>query len=49
MANAFQFLEVQRTDPGKIPPFVLNGDTAMDCVRSAGRQAAAAMLDYLEI
>ena len=46
MPNVFQFLEVQRTDPGKKPAFVRVKEFGEI---HEGRQAAEGILDYLEV
>ena len=48
MPNVFQFLEVQRTDPGKKPAFVRVKESGA-IYGDFEQQEAEGILDYLEI
>ena len=48
MPNVFQFLEVQRTDPGKKPAFVRIKEFG-EIYGDYEQQEAEGILDYLEI
>ena len=49
MANVFQFLEIQRTDPDKKPTFVRVNEFGEIYGDYEQQQAAEGILDYLEV